>query len=211
MQRYFKETYNRDTYFIPNGINKPTMRQAKIIKEKYGLEKNSYILFLARIVPEKGLQYLIEAYSQIETNIKLVIAGASSHTNEFVKKIKEDTSKDKRIIMTDFVQGEELDELYSNCLIYCLPSDVEGMPISLLEAMSYGKRCLVSDIEENIQLLEGSNSEIFEKGNVEDLRNKLKGMIQDENKDISVNSTFFERYNWNNIAKDVEIVYNIKK
>ena len=73
VQKYFKDTYNRDTKFMPNGVNKPTIRQAKIIKEKYGLEKNSYILFLARIVPEKGLHYLIEAFKKIHTNKKLVI------------------------------------------------------------------------------------------------------------------------------------------
>ena len=136
VQKYFKDTYNRDTNFIPNGVNKPEIREPKIIKEKYGLNKNDYILFLARIVPEKGLHYLIEAYKQINTDKKLVIAGGASHTNDYLEKIKKMASEDSRIIMTGFVQGEELKELYSNCYLYCLPSDIEGMPISLLEVMA---------------------------------------------------------------------------
>ena len=169
VQKYFKDTYNRDTNFIPNGVNKPEIREPKIIKEKYGLNKNDYILFLARIVPEKGLHYLIEAYKQINTDKKLVIAGGASHTNDYLEKIKKMASEDSRIIMTGFVQGEELKELYSNCYLYCLPSDIEGMPISLLEAMSYGCNCLVSDIEENTQVV-GKYARTFKKGNIESLK-----------------------------------------
>jgi glycosyltransferase involved in cell wall biosynthesis len=173
VQEYFKNTYNRDTHFIPNGVNKPVKREAKIIKEKYGLNKNDYILFLARLVPEKGLHYLIQAYKQINTDKKLVIAGGASHTNDYLEKIRNMVKDDKRIIMTGFVQGEELEELFGNCCIYCLPSDVEGMPISLLEAMSYGCNCLVSNIEENVQVCK-EYAITFEKGNIDDLKIKLE-------------------------------------
>lgn len=93
MQKYFKSTYGRETSFIPNGVNKPKIREAKIIKEKYGLEKGSFILFLARIVPEKGLHYLIDAYKKIDTNKKLVIAGRSK-SHEFI--FTRNKIKDKR-------------------------------------------------------------------------------------------------------------------
>ena len=73
VQKYFKDTYNRDTRFIPNGINKVENRDPKIIKEKYGLDKENYILFLARIVPEKGLDYLIDAYKKINTNMNFIV------------------------------------------------------------------------------------------------------------------------------------------
>ena len=153
VQKYFKKTYNRRTTFIPNGVNEAIVKKPKIIKEKYNLSNKEYILFLARIVPEKGLQYLIEAYKNINTNVKLVIAGASSQTDNFYNDIKKKVSDDKRIIMTGHVEGELLEELYSNCLLYVLPSDIEGLPISLLEAMSYGCNTLVSNIEENKQIV----------------------------------------------------------
>lgn len=201
VQKYFRDTYNRKTHFIPNGVNKPIIRENKIIKAKYGLEKEKYILFLARIVPEKGLQYLIEAYKQIDTDIKLVIAGGASHTNDFLKEIKKKASEDNRIIMTGFVQGEELEELFSNCYLYCLPSDVEGMPISLLEAMSYGRRTLVSDIEENIQVTD-KYAITFKKSNVDDLKEKLQQCLSTRSKytDKEISNYILNKYNWNNVV-----------
>ena len=138
VQNYFKKTYGRETHFIPNGVNSPEIREAELITKKFGLSKNSYILFLGRLVPEKGIRYLIEAFKQVKTDKKLVIAGGSSDTDSFTKELKELAKDDDRIIFTGFVEGQMLEELYSNSYIYTLPSDLEGMPLSLLEAMSYG-------------------------------------------------------------------------
>lgn len=135
VQKYFQKTYGRKTVFIPNGVSKPEIREAKLITEQWGLTKDSYVLFLGRIVPEKGLRYLVEAWKSISTDKKLVIAGGSSDTEEFMNELKAMAGDD--IIFTGFQQGRVLDELYSNAYIYTLPSDLEGMPLSLLEAMSY--------------------------------------------------------------------------
>ena len=208
VEKYFKETYNRNTNFIPNGVNKPIIREPNIIKEKYGLDKDTYILFLARVVPEKGLHYLIEAYKQINTDKKLVIAGGASHTDDYLSKIKNMVKNDPNIIMTGFVQGKELEELYSNCYLYCLPSDIEGMPLSLLEAMSYGCKCLVSNIEENTQVIQ-EYGYIFKKGNVKSLKKNLENLLKDNstirNKDIS--DYILKKYNWQEIAHQTEEVY----
>ena len=203
VQKYFKDTYNRDTNFIPNGVNIPEIKEPNIIKEKYNLNGNDYILFLARIVPEKGLHYLIDAYNQLNTDKKLVIAGGASHTNDYYKEIQEKVKGNKNIIMTGFVQGKELEELYSNCYLYCLPSDIEGMPISLLEAMSYGKNCLVSDIEENTQVC-GEYGHTFKKGDVQDLKEKLDSLLK-EDKLIDSNilkNYVIEKYNWDKIVDE---------
>ncbi len=209
VQKYFKDTYNRETNFIPNGVNKPTIREPKIIKEKYNLNKDDYILFLARIVPEKGLHYLLDAFKEIDTDKKLVIAGGASHTNDYLEEIKKKASEDNRVIMTGFVQGQELEELFSNCYLYCLPSDVEGMPISILEAMSYNCRCLVSDIEENVQVIR-NNSFKFKKGNIKDLSKKLKNILSIENKKIEDNNKdkdILGEYNWDKICNKTEKLY----
>ena len=176
MQEYFKKEYGRDTSYIPNGISRPEKKEIHLIGEKYGLKKRGYILFLARIVPEKGLHYLIEAYKQIDTDIRLVIAGGSSHSHEYVEQISAMAAEDPRILMTGFVQGEILEELYSNAYCFVLPSDVEGMAISLLEALSYGNCCLVSDIEENLETVQDKAC-VFRKGDVADLRDKLKELL----------------------------------
>ena len=209
VQKYFKETYNRDTNFIPNGVNKPVIRKPEIIKEKYNLDEDGYILFLARIVPEKGVHYLLDAFKQINTDKKLVIAGGSSHTNDYLEEIKKKVAEDKRIIMTGFVQGQELEELFSNCYLYCLPSDIEGMPISLLEAMSYGRKCLVSDIEENTKVGEEFITS-FKKGNIEDLKQKLEQCLKENiNRKEEISNYILNKYNWDDIVVKTEEVYNM--
>lgn len=200
VQQYFMETYGRGTKYIPNGITEPEIKPAHLITEKYGLGKNDYILFLARLVPEKGVHYLIEAYAKLDTDKKLVIAGGSSHSDDYMNRIKEMAAQDERIIMTGFAEGLELEELYSNCLCYVLPSDIEGMPISLLEAMSYGCRCLVSNIAENLEVV-GDYALSFEKGNVEDLREKLSTVLKEmyvHNMDIR--SFVLTHYDWDSIV-----------
>ena len=176
VQEYFWNTYHRRTVFIPNGIEKPVRRDCRDIREKYGLERDGYILFLARLVPEKGVHYLIEAYQKINTDKKLVIAGGNSHAAEYMHKIYQYAEQNKNIIMTGFVQGRILEELYSNASIFVLPSDIEGMALSLLEAMSYGNCCLVSDIPENMEVVE-EYAEHFKKGDVEDLKRTLQYLV----------------------------------
>lgn len=199
VQRYFKEKYNRDTKFIPNGVNCLRQRKANAIATKYGLKENNYLLFLGRIVPEKGLRYLIEAFKNVRTDKRLVIAGGSSDTEEFMDELGKMASKDERVIFTGFVQGEVLEELYSNAYLYVLPSDLEGMPLSLLEAMSYGNCCVVSDIPECTEVVE-DKAVIFEKSNVADLREKLQMLCDDDAivGKYKENATDFicGKYNW---------------
>lgn len=211
VKRYFKEKYNRDTIFIPNGVEKPKTKAASIITKKYDLKKDDYILFLARIVPEKGLDDLLDAYEKIDTDKKLVIAGGASHTNDYLEHIKARVKDNPNIIMTGFVQGEELEELYSNAYLYCLPSHIEGMPISLLEAMSYGLNCLISDIEENVQVAE-EYATSFKMGNVNDLEEKLKQCIDGKKRIDSekLQQYILNKYDWDEIVKETEGVYKAK-
>lgn len=210
VQQYFSDTYGRKTVFISNGVERPKTLPAKLIKEKYGLDKNSYILFLARLVPEKGLQYLIEAFKQTETDKKLVIAGGSSDSDDFMKQIKNMSDGDSRIIFTGFVQGQILGELYSNAYIYCLPSDLEGMPLSLLEAMSYGNCCLVSDIAECAEVVE-DKALLFQKSNVASLQEKLEGLCQhpDRVEQYKKGAADFicNKYDWDKVVQETLEIY----
>ncbi|MDD6728087.1 MAG: glycosyltransferase family 4 protein, partial [Eubacteriales bacterium] len=172
VQNYFLEKYSRETHYIPNGIERPVIKDDTEINNKFGLEKDSYILFLGRIVPEKFVDGLIKAYKTLDTDKKLVIAGGTSHTGDYVNEVKTLAEGNENIIFTDFVQGEVLEELYSNAYIYCLPSSLEGMPISLLEAMSYGNCCLTSDIAECTEVCE-DKALYFKNGDIDDLAKKL--------------------------------------
>lgn len=210
VQKYFKDTYNRDTIYISNGIERPKKIEVEEINKKWGLSKDQYILFLGRIVPEKGLDYLIRAYKNVKTDKKLVIAGGSSDTDEFLKSMKELAKDDNRIIFTGFVHGKELEELYSNSYIYCLPSDLEGMPISLLEAMSYGNCCLVSNIPECAEVVE-SKAVTFKKGDIADLREKMQALCDDEKlveRYKEVASDFIcSKYNWDDVVEQTVPLY----
>ncbi|MGN0417959.1 glycosyltransferase family 4 protein [Anaerostipes faecalis] len=203
VQNYFKETYGRETKFIPNGVNRPVVYEPDLIEEKFGLTKNSYILFLGRIVPEKGISYLIEAFKKVKTDKKLVIAGGSSDTDSFMQELKKIAEDDNRILFTGFVQGQLLEELYSNAYLYTLPSDLEGMPLSLLEAMSYGNCCLVSDISECVEVVE-DKALIFKKSDVSNLRDKLQYACDypEEINRLKKSSANFicQKYNWDNVV-----------
>lgn len=213
VQDYFKDTYGRETRFIPNGVNRPEIQSAKLITEKFDLTKDSYILFLGRLVPEKGLRYLIEAFKAVKTNKKLVIAGGSSDTDSFMKELQESAKSDNRIIFTGFVQGQLLDELYSNAYIYTLPSDLEGMPLSLLEAMSYGNCCLVSDIPECVEVVE-DKALVFKKSDTEDLRTTLQKACEHPESVAELKQTaadfICQKYNWDNVVEETVKLYRSK-
>lgn len=210
VQDYFKETYGRETHFIPNGVNRPQIRKANLITEKFGLKRDSYILFLGRLVPEKGIRYLFEAFKNVKTDKKLVIAGGSSDTDSFMTELKELAKDDNRILFTGFVQGAMLDELYSNAYIYTLPSDLEGMPLSLLEAMSYGNCCLVSDIPECAEVVE-DKALIFKKADVRDLQEKLQDACDHPQKVEAYKKQaadfICEKYNWDEVVKETMKLY----
>ena len=213
VQQYFRDIYGRETRFIPNGVNQASLRAATLITEKWGLLKDNYILYLGRLVPEKGEKYLIEAFRQVKTDKKLVIAGGSSDTQEFLNELKEMAKGDDRIIFTGFVQGRSKHELYSNSYIFTLPSDLEGMPLSLLEGMSYGNCCLTSDISECLEVVE-DKAVSFHKGDVADLRDKLQTLC--DNPDLvktykkEASSFINNKYNWDDVTnKTLELYKNV--
>lgn len=209
-QKHFKDTYGRETIWIPNGVARPEVREADEIAQHYGLEKDSYVLFLGRLVPEKGIHYLIEAFRQVDTGKKLVIAGGASDTDAYTRELKAMAAKDERVLFTGFVHGQRLEELYSNAYVYVLPSDVEGMPLSLLEAMSYGKCCLTSDIKECTEVT-GAQGVTFRKADVADLAEKLQQLC--DNVDIvrkyqaQAADYICQRYNWDTVVEQTLALY----
>lgn len=210
MKEYFQKEYGRKTVYIPNGITKPEQREVEEIRKKWNLEKDNYILFLARIVPEKGAHYLIEAYKKLNVDKKLVIAGGSSHSSEYYKDLKQMAAGCENIIFTDFVGGRALEELFSNAYCFVLPSDIEGMAIGLLEAMSYGNCCLVSDIRENVEVVEEC-AEHFEHSNVDSLKEHLERLLN--NPDIvhqykkQASNYICDKYSWDKVVDETLRLY----
>ena len=218
VKQYFKETYGRETIVIPNGIHAPEYQVPDIIKQKYDLKGNDYLLFLARLVPEKGVHTLLEAYEKCGVKVPLVIAGGSSHSSEYCQKIEQmaecinrnaaTNHTKQRVVLTGFVQGKELEELYSNAMLYILPSEIEGMPLSLLEAMSYGNLCLTSDITENTDVTEEYGFS-FQTGDVDSLAEKLTDLCnemdslrsKEQYTRDSIQKFILGKYNWDDVTK----------
>lgn len=207
-RRYFFDTYQRKTICIRNGIGESVIKKPDQINKKWNLEKNQYILYLARIVPEKGLHYLLEAYRKIETDQRLVVAGAVDRGNSYMQKILQMARADSRVIFTGFVNGTVVNELYSNCSLFILPSDVEGMPLSLLEALSFGCRCVVSDIPEHIETA-GAYAAYFKKGDMESLRFVLEQELDSDRTCETEEQIMFAKanYSWEQMAQETMGVY----
>jgi len=201
---YFKETYGRETTIIHNGISRPKRKDAEIITEKYGLKKDEYISVVSRLTAEKGIHYLIDAYGKINTDKKLVIAGDTSDTDDYVSMLKEKAARNPNIIFTGFISGDTLCEIYSNSYINVLPSDLEGMSLCLLESLAYKNALLCSDIPENTSVAE-NKALYFKKGNVEDLAEKLEELcnnsaLVEELRD-GADEFILNKYSWQDVAK----------
>ena len=209
-ETYFLETYGRKTTYIPNGVARPERLPLEKAAEKFSLASDAYILFLGRLVPEKGVHYLIESFRNVQTDKKLVIAGGSSDSSEYISQLKEMAAGDSRVVFTGFVQGRLLEELYSNAYIYVLPSDTEGMPLSLLEAMSYGNCCLISDIPGSTEVAE-DKAVVFQKSNVEDLAKHLQALCDDSHKVNNIKNVAQDficaKYNWDDVVNKTLELY----
>ena len=210
-QSYFEAAYGRSATFIPNGIEPKQPRPVNQIKEKWGLDEGSYLLYLGRLVPEKRPELLIDAFKGLDTDKKLVIAGGGSDTSEYEASLREAAQGDPRILFTGFVSGEPLEELYSNCYAYVLPSDVEGMPMSLLEAMAHGRCCVTSDIPECADVLAG-NGVTFEKGSADSLRATLQGLLADSGRGRvlggAAKAHVEKSYNWDSVVERTLELYS---
>lgn len=206
-QQYIKRNFKKDCVHIPTGVNPPKLEAPDLIK-RFGL--NDYILFASRLTREKGAHYLIEAFKKLNTRMKLVIAGDAKYEQSYKKEIFKLAGNDKRIIFTGFVQGKLLNELFSNCSLFVLPSEIEGLATVLLESMSYGNCCLVSDIPENIECLNGFGY-TFKNKNAIDLKNKMQILINNKHNFEEIRTLASEHvrknYSWDEIARKFENFY----
>ena len=211
VQDYFLQKYQRETVLIPNGVNPSEIRPAREITRQFGLHSRDYILFLGRLVPEKGIHYLIKAYQSLQTDKKLVIAGGTSDTDDYVRQLHEMAHNNPSVIFTGFQEGIVMEELFSNAYIYVLPSDLEGMPIALLEAMTYGCCCVTSDIGECVDVMDGCGCS-FPRGNVEALTETLQDLCDHPKKtDVCRNrarEVVSAKYSWRDIADKTQALYN---
>lgn len=209
LQKYVLKTYKKIADYLPNGVSLPKIMAAKEIS-KWGLSRGNYILAVSRLIPHKGLHFLIEAHKNSRTAKKLVIAGDGTYTDSYVNYLKELAAEDKRIIFTGNQTGRTLAELFSNAYLFVQPSLSEGLSIALLEAMSYGRAILASDIPENKEAI-GRAGLTFKSGAVKDLEKKLAYLLKRPVLAKQLGRQGYDRvkneYGWSDIAKGTIKLY----
>lgn len=205
-----KRKYRRDCAVIPNGVEIPVRADTDEYIKKYGLEIKKYIFTLGRLVPEKGFDDLIDAFNRADLDgWKLVIAGGADHEDSYSRNLKEKVKDNKNIIMPGFLKGQPLHELFSYAGLFVLPSYYEGLPIVLLEAMSYGLSCIASDIAAN-KNVELDKERFFKVGDIEEISSKIRDFIRGPWGEDNIQKQIFmigTRYNWRTIAGDTLKVY----
>jgi glycosyltransferase involved in cell wall biosynthesis len=206
---YTAARYDHSPLYLPSGINLAVVSEAKEIS-KWDLEKDNYIFAASRLVRHKGLHYLIEAYKTLNSDKKLVIAGDGAYTDDYVKELKNLLGDNKNIILVGNQKGSVLSELYANAYLFVQPSEYEGLSMGLLEAMSYGLPCLVSDIPSNLEATNGLSLS-FKNKDVDDLGRKLQYACNHSEKlksqGLDLQKRTRQEYNWNKIVDDTLAVY----
>ena len=208
LRDYYRWQYDAETFYIPNGTFVRERRAPGRILD-WGLTPNEYALFLGRFSPEKNCHLLIEAFGRSQAPGKLVLAGGSSHTDEYAKQLRAQQSE--RVLMLDWVSGAELDELLTNAALFVLPSDLEGLSLALLDAMGAGVCVLTSDIPENREVVDDVGF-TFRAGEVEDLSRMLELLMSDRQmREISARRArqrVEQEYLWPGISRQIGRVYD---
>jgi glycosyltransferase involved in cell wall biosynthesis len=207
---HFRDHYRRSTWYIPNGVGDPTHRPPDAIRRRFGLRGDDYVLFVGRLVPEKAPDLLLRAFSAIDGDAKLVLAGGSSFTDEFVRSLRSLAAADPRIILPGYVYGDLLEELYSNAAVFALPSLLEGLPLTLLEAISYGIPVVASDIPPHREVL-GPERPLVPPGDERALATAIEEALAhraEERRDAeALGPRILQAYRWEAAADATEALY----
>lgn len=198
-----RKYHRKDCHLIYNGVPEPEICDYPEYFTELGIEKGKYILGMCRFVPEKNLHHLVEAFSKIDTKgCKLVLAGDTDFEDEYSKHLKK-IAREHGVVLTGFIKGKKLHSLLTHARCFVLPSSHEGLPIALLEAMSYHLPVIVSDIPANLEV--GLKKDVyFQVGNIKELTDKLRKNIDQPYLPINYDMS---KYNWDNIAEQVSEIY----
>lgn len=210
LKKYCEYRFDRQTTYIPNGVQINHSKQKSDIIANYGLKQDRYLLIVSRLVKHKGIHTLIEAYQKTKTNQKLVIVGTGSNTNNYIDYLKELAQGNENIIFTGQKSGNDLETLFRGAYAFVQPSEAEGLSIALLEAIAYGLPVIISNIEENIEAANGFGI-VFENRNINDLSNKITWVIKNKaliKKQARVaKNKINQKYNWTDIASQTSELY----
>jgi glycosyltransferase involved in cell wall biosynthesis len=207
------DRYGRPSWYIPNGVTEPVRRPADAITTDLGLIPHRYVLFVGRLIPEKAPDLLLRAFRRVPGDLRLVLAGNSSFTNDYVRHLRALASHDDRVVFAGYVHGGVLEELYTNAALFVLPSYHEGLPLTLLEAASFGIPLIVSDIDAHREIVatDEPGRRIFRRGDDASLASvinrSLADLDQERGSASSFSSVICKTYGWDRAVVETERVY----
>lgn len=213
LAEYYRTRYGREAVHIRNGVTAPVVREPRQITERWGLRGRDYVLFVGRLVPEKAPDLLLRSFRDVATDARMVIAGGSSFTDEYVGVLEKAAAADPRIILAGSVYGELLQELYSNAAAFVLPSKLEGLPLTLLEAASYRVPLIASDIPPHREVIgaDGPGGRLFRSGDALALRDTLASVLGSLDTERvgarAVGDRVVRDYDWDQATDATEEVY----
>ncbi len=219
LETYCRMSYGANAKYIPNGTNVPQTDADPTLVKAFGLEPGKYLMMCSRLVKHKGAHLLIDAWKQLKHerpkligNHKLAIVGGSAFTDAYVQSLQKMVEEDDSIVLTGTQTGTTLHALFLNAFAYVHPSESEGLPIAVLEEMSYGKCVLSSDIPENLELTENYGL-TFRRGNQTELKEKMAFMFEhpEEIQKIGkkARAHIAKTYDWKDIAETTEYLYEL--
>lgn len=217
LQDYSRLSYGMDAMYIPNGTQIPMNLVDDAPLKPFGLASNRYLMFCARLVKHKGAHLLIEAWKTLRAerpdlvnDMKLAVVGGSAFTDDYVRSLEALAQEDASIVLTGSQTGESLEALFSHSFANVHPSESEGLPIAVLEAMSHGKCVLSSDIPENLELTK-EHGVTFRTGDKKDLVEKMIMLLEHPEMTKSVGQEAREHvaksYDWKDIAEKTAYLY----
>ncbi len=210
---YYATRYRKTLRYVPNGVVATMARIPGSFSRDLKLDPGRYLLFVARFVPEKGVETLLYAFSGLKTDFKLVVVGDSTYSNAYVRRVRRLAERDRRVVLTGFVYGDELAELFSNTALFLTASFVEGMPLTLLTAVGYGVPVIATNIPAHAEalgrsevghLLVAAGDRLALARAIEDTLGDLDGARQAARRN---RERILEHYNWDDAAALTEQVY----
>lgn len=211
---HYAQRWTRAAHYVPNGVNRPDVRAADEITQRFGLRAGEYVLFVGRFVPEKAPDRLVRAFRSVPGDVRLVLAGESSYTEGYARTLADAAAEDPRVLLPGYVFGDTLAELYSNAAAFVLPSDLEGLSITLLEAISFGAPIVASDIAPNVEVLRetGPGRRLVPAGQVEALADAIRSALSDQPAErrgaAKLREEVLAAYDWDSIVVETERVYD---
>jgi glycosyltransferase involved in cell wall biosynthesis len=208
MQAYIQHTHGIQARYIPNGASRRRGPADLSLIERWGIKAGGYILTVGRIIPDRELHTLIEAFHQLPTTSRLVIVGSESPRSAYSDSLARLAGE--RVVFTGDVFGEPLEALYAGARLYVLASRVEGLPITVCEAMAHGRPLILSDIPENAEV-GGAAARYFKCGDVNALTSALQELLEDRAASDALGNLgrgrFEAEYDWDLVTDQVEAEY----